>query len=249
MSSAATRLVTVPTDAGEIPVEVFLPERGEGPGIVLVQEIFGVTGYIRDRACDFAQQGYAVAVPQLYWRLGLVATPEDGDLEQVLSAGMAASTGLGLDAAVRDTTAVLAWARDAAALEGRPMLLGFCFGGGVAFRVAAENPDLVHALVSYYGSSIPAHLDLADRVTMPSLHHFGEADSFIDLATQARVRAAVVHPGVDWYTYPGANHAFDNPNPAFHHAEASALAWERTLAFLALHAGEQPAGVETEERV
>lgn len=235
MSSAATSLVTVPTEAGELPVEVFLPPSGEGPGIVLVQEIFGVTGYIRDRAVDLAREGYAVAVPQLYWPLGLVATPEDGDLDQVLGAGMAASSQLGLEAAVRDTTAALAWAGQSPEMVGLPALLGFCFGGGVAFRVAAGNPRLTRALVSYYGSSIPAHLDLADRVTAPSLHHFGEADAFIDLATQARVRDAVVHPGVEWHSYPGANHAFDNPNPAFHHAEASALAWERTLAFLASH--------------
>ena len=89
-------------------------------------------------------------------------------------------------------------------------------------------------LVSYYGSSIPDLLDLAPLVTMPSLHHFGLADTYIDQTTVERVRGAVTADGrpAEFEVYEGADHAFDNDDFVLHHPEASALAWQRTLDFL-----------------
>ncbi len=117
-------------------------------------------------------------------------------------------------------------------VRGGTGLVGFCLGGGLAFNVAAvESPD---ALVSYYGSAIPDQLDLAPLVNAPSLHHFGLADAYIDQATVEQVRGAVTADGrpAEFEVYEGANHAFDNDDFGLHHAEASALAWQRTLDFL-----------------
>jgi carboxymethylenebutenolidase len=114
-------------------------------------------------------------------------------------------------------------------------VLGFCFGGGLAFNVAAvEDPD---CLVSYYGSALPGLLDLAPRVTAPSLHHFGLSDDYIDAETVGRIRDAVTagDSPVEFETYEGANHAFDNDDFFLFHAQASAVAWERTLRFLGRH--------------
>lgn len=240
------RIATVPVPGGEVPVQLYLPPSGTGPGLVVVQEIFGVSRYIAQRAADLAALGYVVAVPELYWRIGLVATPEDGESQEILQAGMAAAGELGLGPAIQDTTAVLAWLRTSAQVRGGVGLVGFCFGGGVAFAVAAGagtarvDADAtvgVDALVSYYGSSIPAQVEadpaVGSRVGAASLHHWGEEDAFIPLEVQERVRSAVDRPGVEWHTYPGANHAFDSPAPLFHHEAASALAWQRTTAFLA----------------
>ncbi len=112
-------------------------------------------------------------------------------------------------------------------------MIGFCFGGGLAFNVAAVEE--VDALVSYYGSGLPGLLNLAPQVTAPSLHHFGTADDFLDTDTVARIREAVTSGSapVEFETYEGANHAFDNDVFVLHHPEASKLAWQRTLAFLA----------------
>lgn len=220
--------VEIPVDGGILPVHVWLPPSGSGPGIVLVQEIFGISPYIRDRAADLAAEGYVVHVPDLYWRLG--EPPLDETAPDVLAQAMARVQRLPWEHAVADTAAALHHLRDAPEASGRVALLGFCYGGGVAFAVAAAEP--VDALVSYYGSALPMLLDLAPSVTAPSLHHFGEADSYIPAETVARIREAVAGDAVEFYTYPGADHAFDNTRPEFHHAEASALAWQRTLAFL-----------------
>ena len=135
--------------------------------------------------------------------------------------------------AVADVRATFLALRQRSEVTGGTGLIGFCFGGGLAFNVAAlEQPDV---LVSYYGSSLPGLLDLAADVTAPSLHHFGLADSFIPPDQVARIEAAVAQgPDVVFETYPGADHAFDNSAlTALHNPSASAAAWQKTQMFLA----------------
>lgn len=227
MSTEPAR-IEVAVDGGALPVLVWSPESGSGPGILLVQEIFGVSPYIRARAADLAAAGYVVHVPDLYWRLG--EPPLDESAPDVLAQAMARMQQLPWDDAVADTAAALRRLREADSVTGKVGLLGFCYGGGIAFAVAAREP--VDALVSYYGSALPNLLDLAGSVTAPSLHHFGEDDSFIPFDVVVEVRDAVVRDGVEFHTYPGADHAFDNTRPQFHHTQASELAWIRTLEFL-----------------
>jgi carboxymethylenebutenolidase len=224
-----TERVTVPTDDGDMPAYLWLPESGTGPGLVLLQEIFGVSRYIARRGTDLADAGYVVLAPELYWRLDGAALDESapGAIEEAMSRAQR----LHWDTTVSDALAALENLRHRDEVDGRVGVIGFCFGGGLAFNVAAvDAPDV---LVSYYGSAIPGLLDLAPQVTAPSLHHFGLADDYIDADTVARIRESVAgREGVEFETYEGANHAFDNSDFVLHHPEASALAWERTVAFL-----------------
>lgn len=232
---------------GPLPGLLWLPDgAGEGPsvpGIVVLQEIFGVGDYVQARCADLAALGYAVLAPQLYARLTdgpqvpvVEAPAQEGGLDE----GMALVQQLDWDLAVRDGLA----ARDAlATLPGvdpaRVALLGFCLGGGLAFAVAAASEQAgvpVPALVSFYGSALPQLLPLAEHVGCPSLHVFGTEDSFIPMATVQEIRERVTDGGtreqVVLELYEGAGHAFDNPDPMFHHEAASAAAWARTEQFL-----------------
>ena len=78
--------VTVPTDAGAMPAHLWHPASGSGPGLLLLQEIFGVSGYIRRRAADLAEAGYVVLAPELYWRLGAGPVDESapGAIEEAM---------------------------------------------------------------------------------------------------------------------------------------------------------------------
>ncbi|SDO96358.1 carboxymethylenebutenolidase [Pedococcus dokdonensis] len=232
-SSASSHPVHVPD--GEVPADVYLPASGTGPGIVLFQEIFGVTDYIRGRAGDLADLGYVVLVPHVYWRVGdeVVSEAADG-----LPRAMELLGKVDWEAAVSDGVAALSALRDHPAVDGPVGLLGFCFGGGLAFNVAAvaatagAGPD---ALVSYYGSALPTLLGLAPQVDAPSLHHFGLDDDYIPVDTVREIEAAVTatNDDVTFVTHEGAGHAFDNPSPVFHHAGASQEAWAATTAWLA----------------
>ncbi|HST67829.1 MAG TPA: dienelactone hydrolase family protein [Mycobacteriales bacterium] len=220
--------VSIAVDGGEMPADLHLPERGRGAGIVLFQEIFGVTAYVAARAEDLAALGHVVLVPHVYWRQG---DPVIQDGEDALPRAMDAMQKVDWPAAVADGVAAVAALRERSEVEGQTGVLGFCFGGGLAFSVAAaDDPDF---LVSYYGSSIPGQLDLAPQVTAPSLHHFGLDDQYIPADVVDRIRQAVDGPDVTLLTYAGAGHAFDNPNPMFHHEGASRDAWTATAEWLA----------------
>jgi carboxymethylenebutenolidase len=227
--------VQVPVDEGRMPADLHLPAAGHGPGIVLFQEIFGVTGYVAGRARELAELGYVVLVPHVYWRQGDPLI-EDGD--DALPRALAAAGRVEWPEAVADGVAALAELRRRPEVDGPAGVFGFCFGGGLAFAVAAQagaagaGPDF---LVSYYGSALPDLLHLAPQVRSPSLHHFGLADSYLPPDVVRRISAAVRDAAAETtvLTYEGAGHAFDNPSPMFHHADAAREAWVATRAWLA----------------
>jgi carboxymethylenebutenolidase len=224
--------IEIATSDGSIPTQLWLPPGGTGAAVVVFQEIFGVGRYIRSRCADLAALGYLVLVPEIYWRLGVVAVDEDAP--DALQQGMGLVQQIDWVAAVADGVATVRHARGMIEVTGDVGALGFCFGGGLAFSVAAE--EHVDALVSYYGSALPALHTRAHEVDAPSLHHFGDADTFIPLETVREIEASVTaRPDVSFVIHPGAGHAFDNPAPTFHHGAASQAAWASTVRFLAEH--------------
>ncbi len=228
--------ISISSESGSMPVLRCLPPGGTGPGLVVVHEIFGVSDYIVSRCEQLAAAGYVVYAPELYWRLP-EAPAFNSDSESYVMQGVAAMQQLDWDLAVSDVCDTVAALSSSTEVEGKVGLLGYCMGGGLAFAAAAQcHPD---ALVSYYGSALPNLQGLAPSVTCPQLHIWGDADSYIDAATQAEIRHSIEDgaTSVTWVTYQGAGHAFDNPHPLFHHAEATAAAWEETLDFLATHLG------------
>lgn len=238
--------VVIPTDGGGMPAHLWLPPSGRGPGIALMQEIFGITGYIDRRARALADLGYVVLAPEIYWRLGPGATtPIEGP--GALQEGSSRSHQVDWDAAVTDGVATVRALRERDDVTGGVGLVGFCFGGGLAFAVAAaletqptEQP--IDALVSYYGSALPGLVDHA-CVGAPSLHHFGLADDFIAVNKVRHIEEILTRQSnTTFKTYAGANHAFDNENMPWFHAQASELAWSRTTEFLdeGLHNSHNP---------
>jgi carboxymethylenebutenolidase len=226
----------VPTDSGEMPTHLWLPSSGHGPGVVLLQEIFGVSDYIQRRGAQLAELGYVVAAPEIFWRLG-VTSPVEGD--DALQQGMGLVQRLDWDRAVLDAVAAVQWLRRHEGVDAGVGVVGFCFGGGLGFNVAArlesDGEGPVDALVSYYGSALPG-LHAAMTVAAPSLHHFGLADSFIDTPTVRAIEESLTQqPATVFETYEGADHAFDNDDMPWHDAAASALAWSTTEEFLREH--------------
>lgn len=228
--------MTIRTDSGEMPGHLWRPESDRStkaaPGVLLLQEIFGVSRYIRSRAEDLAKAGYVVLAPELYWRLDRQSVDESAP--DVLEQAMGLVGRLDWEQTVADCAAALDALRGRPEVDGGVCVLGFCFGGGLAFNLAAAgDPDV---LVEYYGSAVPGLVDLAPQITCPALHHYGLADDYIPPGDVAKVEAAVAGaPNARFETYPGANHAFDNPDFFLHDPEASRLAWRHTLTFLAEH--------------
>jgi carboxymethylenebutenolidase len=217
----------IPTSDGTLDGYLALPEQGTGPGMIVIQEIFGVGDYIKSAADRLAQLGYVAFAPDLYWRIEPHATPED------LDEAMQFAQKLDHAKAVQDAVAALDTLRERPEVSGRKAgVLGFCLGGTLAWGVAAHgDPDTA---VSYYGSGVPDMLGDAETITCPLLLHFGGADQFIP---RERVDAvadfAETRANLECHIQEDAGHAFDNPSPMFHNPDAAARAWEITREFLA----------------
>ncbi len=209
-----------------------LPDAGSGPGIVVLQEIFGVGEYIKEAADRLAGLGYVALAPDLYWRIepGIALSHDEAGLGRAFEV----SQKLDPELAVRDSIDALRTLRDLPEVtDGKAGVLGFCLGGTLAFGTALEgDPDVA---VCYYGSGIPDMLDQADRITCPVLFHFGGADPYIAREQVDAVAAlAASRPSMECHVQEGAGHAFDNHASAmFHQPEPAARAWEITREFLA----------------
>jgi carboxymethylenebutenolidase len=231
MTSTRTDQVTVAD--GSFDVHVALPDRGWGPGIVLVQEIFGVGAYIRAVAERLAARGYVVGAPDLFWRFapGHAADHDEAGLAQ----SMELVGQLDGERAVGDCLATAAHLATSDEVRGGVGVVGFCLGGTIAVGVGiAGDPTCV---VSYYGSGVADMAEQFIAVTCPVLLHFGDSDPFIPNRDVDRIRE-VISGRANWdlHVQPGAGHAFDNHEAAaFHDPPAAAAAWAITEQFLAAH--------------
>jgi len=236
-----TERISIETPDGAMPGQLWLPADGSGPGIVLVQEIFGVSSYIERRARDLAELGYVVVAPELFWRLG-VAKVEEGP--GAMEEGFGLLQRLDWAAAVADGVAAVSWLRGRAEVSGGLGIVGFCLGGGLGFNIAAQTS--VDALVSYYGSALPGLLGLdpdssgptlsADSVTAPSLHHFGLKDSFIPREVVQQLRTTLsTQDTVTFITHENGDHAFDNDDFHLYDETSSREAWAQTVDWLGEH--------------
>lgn len=224
------RVESVAASGGSFDLTIWVPGRGRGPGLLLLQEIFGVGDYIRAVAGDLAALGYVVGAPDLFWRLkpGHVAGHDQDGLAESLE--LAAR--FDADAGVAD--AVAAFGRLAAMpeVEGGTGLIGFCLGGSIA--VAAAARCAADTVVSFYGSAVPGNLAALDSIRGPLQLHFGGADPYIPRDQVARVEAAAAgRANVEIHVEEDAGHAFHNRvAPMFYQPEPARRAWQRAEEFL-----------------
>ncbi|MEP7105580.1 MAG: dienelactone hydrolase family protein [Chloroflexota bacterium] len=219
-------------DGGWFAGYLALPDSGSGPGLVVIQEIFGVNDYIKSTCERLAKLGYLAMAPDLFWRIepGIAIDERSADF---LPRGFGYMQKFDFQKGADDATAALEHLRGMSEVEGgRSGILGFCLGGGISYMVAAlASPDVC---VSYYGSAVPDALGLAAKVDCPILFQFGGSDEYLPPAKQDQVRQAFAgRPAAEFHVHEGAGHAFDNHvAPVFHHPQAATDAWKQTTEFL-----------------
>jgi carboxymethylenebutenolidase len=218
-------------DGDELDAHLAVPERGRGPGVILLHEAGGITGYMRGVAKRLAELGYVTLMPDLFWRIERNVDLE-GDRDMTRALELIGQ--FDPDAGLRDVDATLSWLRAYAAVDGPVGVVGFCFGGSIAYRVACElDPDCA---VSYYGVGLDSMLDVLDGLTCPALFQFGAEDVFVSRDALSRIRDAFAPmSNVEIEVYQGAGHAFDNPYAEWHAPDTATRAWDRTAAFLTAH--------------
>jgi carboxymethylenebutenolidase len=203
--------------------------------VVIIQEIFGVNTAMREIADDFAAQGYACVVPDIFFRLERRVELGNGEDEPRRNRAIELMKRYDEVQGVQDLIAAARWMRANGPAGDAVCVLGFCLGGRLAALVAASGA--VDCACSFYGVGLDQYLDRLAQISFPIQFHFGEADNQVPPATVDAVRGALARSSSktwDVFTYPGAQHAFYNRHRTDRFdPSAYDLARSRVLDFLA----------------
>lgn len=230
MASAETRMAIrdrwdrVPVAGGIM--DAYLADPGTAaPGVVMLQEIFGVNAAMQEKARRFAALGYAVLVPDLFWRLEPRVSL--GYTEPDRAKGFELMGRFDFAAGLEDVAAAARWLEASDAVKGGIGVLGFCLGGRLAVAATAQY-DFA-AVASLYGVKLDADPQRLAAIESPLQVHVGDRDAHVPLESLERIRAALDgRPNASVFVYPGAQHGFFNPvRSEVHDPAAARLAEER----------------------
>jgi carboxymethylenebutenolidase len=194
--------------------------------IVVIQEVFGVNSHIKSVADGYAADGYLAIAPALYDRVQ--RGYETGYSQDEIQAGLKIMQGLDWNNTLKDVSAAI----EAAKPAGKVGIVGYCWGGTVAWVAAARAAGLA-ASAPYYGGGMPGFKD--EKPKIPVMCNFGENDQSPTPEQAKEILAK--HPEVQGHFYAGAGHGFNCDQRGSYNAEASKLARQRTLEFFRKHIG------------
>ncbi len=216
------------SDGAQIAVYHAQPEGPRKGGLVLIQEIFGVTEHIRELCDEYAADGFEVLAPALFDREhpGFEAEYSGGDFERAVEL---ARTLHPFEQSLADAQTCI----DALKGEGPVFITGYCYGGSVAWAMAGRSETLA-AASCYYGSMVPTvYADTAPKCA--TIAHFGRYDTGIPMdGVEALI--AKEHPTAQIFVY-DANHGFNSDRRKDYHEPSAELARERTLGLFAACGG------------
>ena len=226
----AGQMVEFRSNGGTAAGYLATPEGGRGPGVIVLQEWWGLVPHIKDVADRFAREGFVALAPDLFHGERATSPDEAGKLMMALNIEQAEKD---LRGAVEYLSGHEATAGDAVGT------VGFCMGGVLSLFAASKN-ERVGACVVFYGIHPKVEPDL-DALRAPVLGLYAERDQFVPPAAVRELEAQLTERGkaVEMHIYPGADHAFFNDTrPEVYDPEAAADAWRRTVAFLRQHLGQ-----------
>ncbi len=204
------------------------PTGGSGPGVIVIQEVFGVNAWLRNVTDWLASQGYMALAPDLFWRLdpGIQLDPTK---EDEFNKGLELFGQFNADTGVEDIQATISTLRKMPGCNGKVGNLGFCLGGLLSYLTAARTDT--DASSAYYGVGIDTLLGEAEKIKTPTILHIARDDGFVPPEAQAKVESGLEgHDQIAIYAYDCANHGFCRESDKTHYkADAAKLAHERTL--------------------
>jgi carboxymethylenebutenolidase len=226
------RWIDIPSGNDTFGGYLSLPKGGNGPAVIIIQEIFGVNAHIRAVCDQYAADGHVALAPDVFWRTQprVELTYDAADVGK----GMELAQETDIDLVVADIAATAGLLRARPEVAGKVAAIGYCLGGRLAYLAAATGN--IDAAVAYCGGGIPSCLDVADKIAQPILFHYAENDHAIPLSAVDEVKATFAsRDNATFHLYPGAGHGFNCTDRASYNQRAAALAHGRTLTFLAEH--------------
>jgi len=212
-----------------------LPKGNRGPGVVVIQEVFGVNQSMREISDEIAALGYVALCPDLFWRQepGIQITDKtDAEWQKAFQL----FGGFDIDKGIGDLISTMNHLRARPECTGKVGTVGFCLGGKLAYLMATRSD--ADCNVSYYGVAIEADLAEASRIAKPLMLHIAEKDQFVPAAAQAQITGALkANARVVIHVYPGMDHAFARVGGQHYDKASADEANGRTAAFFTQHLG------------
>jgi carboxymethylenebutenolidase len=217
--------IEFPTSAGAAPGYLAVPDGEHGPGVIVLQEWWGVDEHIRSLCDRLAAEGFYALAPDLYKG---ETTTQPSEAQQKMMA-------LSMSEVEQEMCGAADYLASQPGFEGPGVgAVGFCLGGGLAVWAAATCPNIAAAVTFYY--VMPHGKPDFSAIHGPVLGHFGTADEFIPIEDANKLEAELKDAGVEttFHYYEGAGHAFVNDTNRLgtHDPELAQLAWGRTVDFL-----------------
>lgn len=228
-------MITISIDTGDGNMDAFLalPKGGSGPGIVIIQEIFGVNEFVRAVALHYAALGYVALAPDLFWRIepGIQLTDKS---EADWARAFELFQKFDVDKGVADIQHTITALRAMPDVTGKVGAVGYCLGGKLAYLTASRTD--ADAAVGYYGVMIDQLLGEASDIRKPLMLHIAGKDEFVPPPAQQKIHDVLDgNAVVTLHDYPEDDHAFARVGGAHYSEESAVLANGRTEAFLAEH--------------
>ena len=230
-----TDITITANDGGSFTGYLAKPAKTKAPGLLLIQEIFGVNKVMRGIADEFAKQGYLVLCPDLFWRQepGIQITDQT---EAEWQKAFSLYQGFDQQKGVGDLIASLETLRKHPDCSGKAGCVGYCLGGRLAFMTATRTD--ANASVGYYGVMIDTLLHEKYSIANPLMLHIAGADHFVPPPVRKAMHDGLDdHPKVVLHDYPGEDHGFAAEMGKRRSEDAARAADGRTEAFLAEHLG------------
>ncbi len=204
-----------------------VPAGGKGPGVVVIQEWWGLVPHIKSVSDRFAEAGFLALAPDLYHGKSAKSPDEAGKLMMAMD----------IDRAEKDLAGAVSFLRKYKAnSSGKVSTVGFCMGGALSLYAATKNKD-ISACVVFYGGHPNVHPDLPN-LAAPVLGIYGEKDRSVTVESVRDLERKLksLAKAYEIHIYPDCGHAFFNDErPEAYHKEAASDAWKRTVEFLRKH--------------
>jgi carboxymethylenebutenolidase len=225
--------VTIEGPDGRFGAYLASPAAGRGPGVVVIQEIFGVNAVMRDIADALAARGYYALAPDLFWRLEAgVQLTDKSDAEWKRAFDLMRR--FDIDAGVGDIQAAISHLRSVPGCTGKVGALGYCLGGLLAYLSACRTDT--DASVGFYGVNIQEKLGESKAIKHPLMLHIAEKDEYVPPPAQKKILEELSgNRLVTLHTYPQMDHAFARAGGAHYDKACADLANTRTQTFFRQH--------------
>jgi len=223
----AGQMVEFTSNGGKVNGYLAIPEKGTGPGVIVIQEWWGLVDHIKDVCDRFANEGYVAVAPDLYHGQSTQSPDEAGKLMMALR----------IDEAEKDLRGAIQYLLDHEATTGtKAGVIGFCMGGALSLYAASKNPQ-VGACVVFYGIHPNVKPDLPS-LQAPVLGIYAERDQNVPPESVRELERQLKELGksVEIHIYPDTDHAFFNDQrPDVYNPKAAEDAWRRVIQFFATH--------------